>query len=179
MFGKTIIGIAQNLTHCSNLAGGGVIFALLISVISLPVLAQHDPQTSSDPVQEAPSNDVVQLKLSPGRIRNWSAQTQMNASVPSGAPPLHIAIGLGEVYTVPSGASRTFSYPNTAWVCFASTQDGGGSIRYSASSMTNLQMRYFAYIPEEIRQFYQVSLNRSLDYLSFVEQWLEAYVLVP
>ena len=45
--------------------------------------------------------------------------------------------------------------------------------------MTNLQMRYFAYIPEEIRQFYQVSLNRSLDYLSFVEQWLEAYVLVP
>jgi hypothetical protein len=103
----------------------------------------------------------------------------MNASVPSGALPLHITIGLGEVYTVPLGTSRTFSYPNTAWVCFSSTQDGGGSIRYNASSTTNLQMRYFAYIPEEIRQFYQVSLNRSLDYLSFVEQWLEAYVLAP
>jgi hypothetical protein len=28
MFGKTIIGIAQNLTHRSNLAGGGWLFLL-------------------------------------------------------------------------------------------------------------------------------------------------------
>lgn len=157
-------GFARTFQSRLNSSGGWgratrAFLVLLISAVSLLALAQESPQTGDSSSQASPSQSE-KLNLSPGRIRSWELQTQMNASVPSGARPLRIGIGLGQARTILPGSQSTFTYLNTAWICASSTQEGDSSIRYSASSTTNLIARYTAYIPREITQTHGVNLNR-------------------
>ncbi len=171
------------MNSSSLLAGGGGKWAaviLLLGACTFPAVAQID---TTAPGGEAPQGTVI--NLSSGRIRSWSSQTQMTASVQPNARQLDIFVNWSpdwtswRAYTLAPGETRTFQYPSTVWLCSSFTRNRGESIQYNASSMTEFKLNYFAFVPQQITWIYDIRLTRELNYLSFLMGSARATVYAP